>query len=523
MSAALAGTAYIWLAQGLAFLLMPRSIALGVRARALLFWAATAPVVLAVQAPMSMLLLAAVLMLVFAPVAPVDRAAFFIIAVPAVPVFVFSPLTLPGINHLMDLTHYKFASLVVLAQVLLYGWNSAERPTRGLPVAAMMAVMFVAYSMALTATTYGFTSALRYGLDQILFLILPVFAVVVALRKPEDVDKFFQAILLVSLLLATAALVSSFKRWDMYAVGGYFPTDIRDGSVRINATAGTHALAFHLAAGFVVLEYLRRRVRIGWLSVNMIRLVLIAGMLTTDSRGALAGLAVALCVYTLFVLRSRYLRGLLFAGLLAAVFGGAVWLAQGNVDSLDRHGTFAYRQELLWTSLDYIARHPLFGDRHFLQSGHFDHLLQGQGIIDITNLYLQIALRFGLVGLALFAGLFVVPFIKSGVSLLPMRQARTTLSIDSGTNPSRDEIWFHAMAATVAMGAGWLFLVATTSDAGLSMYLGTILAALCCALQRVRPAESHAKARESKRPTRSRTSCGSAVFSDNPTMGDRIT
>lgn len=487
MNATLAGVVYIWLAQGLAFLLMPTSIVFGVRARAVLFWAITAPVVLAVQPPMSMLIAAAVVTLAFAPLAPTDRTAFFIIAVPAVPVFVYAALPFPGINYLLDLSHLKLASLLVLAPVLLAGRQAAARPAHGVPVFALLAVVYVLYSTLLIASTYGFTGALRHGLEQILLLLIPMFAMLVALRKPQDADKLFQAVLIVSLLLAMAALISSFKRWDMYAVGGYYLTEIRDGQMRINATAGTHALAFHLAAGIVVLEYLQRRLQIGWLRVNLIRLVLFAGMLTTDSRGALGGLAVALIVFTLLVLRNRFFRGLLLSGGLAALFGGMIWLAQGDVGAYDPHGTFAYRQDLFWTSLDYIAKHPLLGDRNFVQSGHFDHLLQGQGIIDITNLYLQVALKFGLLGLMLFACIFVIPVIKTGRVLLAMRRAHAATSIDIGSEASDEDVWFYAAAVTVALGAGWLFLIATTSDAGLTMYLGTIIAAFCCAVYRMRP------------------------------------
>lgn len=120
----------------------------------------------------------------------------------------------------------------------------------------------------------------------------------------------------------------------------------------------------------------------------------------------------------------------------------------------------------------------------------FDHLLQGQGIIDVTNLYLQVALTFGLVGLALFACVFVLPALSTGLMLFRLR--RTHLSATSARNSSsisEQETWFRAAAVAVACSAGWLFLVATTSDVGLTVHLGIFFAAACHALKRTCPVE----------------------------------
>lgn len=488
MGGTLVGVAYVWLAQLAAFLLMPRGIAFGVRARALAFWAISAPVVLLFQPPIFLLLSVAALMLVLSPMRSLDRAAFFFVAVPAVPVFISTPLPFPGINYLTDLSHFKLAALVVLMPVLM-----SRRESGGSGVVtgpAILLLVYVVYATILITASNGITGGMRYALDQVLVVVLPYFAVMLTLRKPEDADKFYQAFLIASLILATVALLSSFKRWDIYAASASLITEIRDGAMRINATAGTHSLAFHLAAAVIVLEFLRHRISIGWVHINIMRLVLLAGMLTTGSRGALGGLVVAGCVYALFVIRSAPLRTLLLLTLVVGSVVWTVWLVEGNVNAYDEHGTFIYRQELFWTSANYILQYPFFGDRNFLQSGMFDHLLQGQGIIDVTNLYLQVALTFGLVGLALFACVFVLPALSTGLMLFRLR--RTHLSATSARNSSsisEQETWFRAAAVAVACSAGWLFLVATTSDVGLTVHLGIFFAAACHALKRTCPVE----------------------------------
>jgi O-antigen ligase len=54
-----------------------------------------------------------------------------------------------------------------------------------------------------------------------------------------------------------------------------------------------------------------------------------------------------------------------------------------------------------------VLAHPLFGAWDFLQLPVMQQLKQGQGIIDVVNTYLGVALASGLVGLALFCGFFL--------------------------------------------------------------------------------------------------------------------
>lgn len=483
MGATLAAVAYVWIAQAIAFVLVPRRIPLDQRIRGMAFWVLSALLVLTLNNPMTILLAVGALMLVVAPLSPTQRAAFFLLAVPAVPVFTSALLPFPGINYLTHLTHYKLASAILLLPILFMQVKSEDHRPSSLKGAGWILIVYVLYTMLLVALPSNFTGGLRAFLDQFLLLLLPYFAIVVALRKTDDINAFFYAFLISSLVLAMVSLISSAKHWDIYATFASVMTEIRGGTMRVNATAGTHSLAFHFAAAIVILEFLKRRLAIGWVQLNLMRVILVGGMLPTDSRGALGGLIVALSAYVFLTVRNSALRTVLFLTLVSVSIGGVIWLTQGDVNQYDEHGTFIYRQDLLNTSVEYVLSHPFFGDRNFIDSSAFQHLRQGQGIIDITNLYLQVALTFGLVGLALFASVFVVP---------PMAMGWTLMRIGGSARSTEEEAWFQAAAVTVAIVAGWLFLVATTSDVGLSMYLGVVFVALCHALRRVRPV-AHAR------------------------------
>jgi O-antigen ligase len=75
----------------------------------------------------------------------------------------------------------------------------------------------------------------------------------------------------------------------------------------------------------------------------------------------------------------------------------------GEVDSFN----VSYRQRLIDVSLMVLWQNPWFGSFSYIQNPLMEQLRQGQGIIDMVNVYLSIALSFGVVGLVLFLSPFV--------------------------------------------------------------------------------------------------------------------
>jgi len=131
------------------------------------------------------------------------------------------------------------------------------------------------------------------------------------------------------------------------------------------------------------------------------------------------------------VLTSRNLGSLFKSGLTAALIVGAILVSPfgarlvkaipflgGTVEG----NTITYRQELFSRSLDMIGEHPIFGNPDAY--GRLNDLRQGFGLIDFVNSYAQIAIFYGLVGLALFVG-----FILWGSGAL-FRVARRMRAMD---------------------------------------------------------------------------------------------
>jgi O-antigen ligase len=107
---------------------------------------------------------------------------------------------------------------------------------------------------------------------------------------------------------------------------------------------------------------------------------------------------------------SRLFKGMLVSALIA----GAVLLSPVGdrvIDNLPFVGTVdqdnvSYRQRLAERSWELIQQNPFFGSPFGLL--HLEELRQGQGIIDLVNTYATVAMYYGLIGLSLFLGFFVI-------------------------------------------------------------------------------------------------------------------
>jgi O-antigen ligase len=113
-------------------------------------------------------------------------------------------------------------------------------------------------------------------------------------------------------------------------------------------------------------------------------------------------------------------------------------------------GSITYREQLFDNALTVIARKAFFGSADYLMAPEMQAMIQGQGIIDIVNTYLGIALKHGLVGLGLFVGFFCAV-------LLVIRKAMRTL-------PDRDGEVYRLGSSLFATIVGILVIIFTVSS-----------------------------------------------------------
>lgn len=278
---------------------------------------------------------------------------------------------------------------------------------------------YLALTLILQLTVDSFTNTLRYGFYDLLDVVLPYYVASRTLKTREDFRDALMSFTVAALVLAAIGSFEFVKSWLLYAsldkvlgvdwaYGGYLQ---RGESLRALASTGQPiALGFVMAVAGGLYLYLRPTVpnRALWLLGLG---VLAAGLLAPVSRGPWLGAAIG---FTVYLATSRQplenLSKLAALGLVVVPLLLASPLGDGLLERLPFMGaeeteTVIYRQRLLETSLGVIRENPLFGSFDFLR--YMEDLRQGQGIIDIVNTYLGVALASGLSGLALFAAFFL--------------------------------------------------------------------------------------------------------------------
>jgi|LNFM01.1.fsa_nt_gb hypothetical protein len=423
------------------------------------------------------LILAFILVMLLTPTKPASRAAAFMVLVCAVPDYVSAPLPFPGINYLVELNHYKICVIAALLPLLF----TADRGRIGTPgaIAVALLVVFSLYTALMTGLSTTFTGGVRMLVENLLTLVLPALALQLAIRSREDFDEVCKGVLLASVVLGCIALVTTAKQWEFYRMHEPISllsiADFRTGFLRVRATANTHSLGFHMITGLLMLEILKRPLELDWKRLAVLRFILIVGLVTTDSRGSMVGGTIALAVAVFLAIRSAGLKAAILGLAGCAAIFGAFWLITSDTTLFDPHGTIRYRQLLIQTSLKFVLENPIFGDVDYLATGLFNHLIQGQQIVDVTNLYLQIALPFGLLGCLIFFG----AFFTSVLALLGGCRVFPTSSDEQLSH------LFRAQCLLLGGSVGWLAFVATTSNVALTVHLCILFMALGQAAVRI--------------------------------------
>ncbi|MFK3776063.1 O-antigen ligase family protein [Pseudomonas sp. NPDC089406] len=339
--------------------------------------------------------------------------------------FVIPPASvqIPGfgvINYVLDLNHIRLLALCVLlpASLALGRRAGTLRFGRTWPdrlLAAGIVLMSVLY---LRETTL--TDTLRQAFYLYVDVYLPYYVASRGLRELGDFKDALLAFVLAAFLLSAIAVAETLRHWLLYnalmdAMGvqwsmtGYLS---RGGSLRASATTGQAiALGFVIAVAIGMYLFLQGYVR-SRLQRLLGALLLGAGLFAPLSRGPWIGAGVIIAT---FIATGRNaakrlvllaLAGVLALPLLSVVPGGEKVLNLLPFIGTIENENITYRERLIDNSMIVIQRNPLFGSFDFRNTPEMQSMIQGDGIIDIVNTYISLALRVGLVGLALFVAFF---------------------------------------------------------------------------------------------------------------------
>ena len=334
---------------------------------------------------------------------------------------------LPGLGifqHLFEVNHPRFLALFILLPAAMRLSREPSAPRLGRYAADWFLMGYLLLQVVLYFAATTLTQTMRAGFYLVVDMLLLYYVAsrsVVDLRGFRDVAGSLGVALMV---VAPIAVFEFLKHWLLFspltaALGLYWDAGTylgRDDLLRAMGPAG-HALVlgYALAVGLGFWMYLHRTLPTGVWWVGAV--VLFAGLIAPVSRGPWVGAAliVIVAVATGQNAAPRIMK-LILAGagialLLALTPYGEKFLEYlpfvGSVDE----GNVSYRKRLFDVSLMVIAQNPLLGSPTFLSNSTMEQMRQGQGIIDLVNSYLAIALSSGLIGLFLFSAIFVASFV----------------------------------------------------------------------------------------------------------------
>jgi hypothetical protein len=346
--------------------------------------------------------------------------------------FVVPPFskTIPGfgiLDHFWTLDPYRLLALTLLLPTAL---SLAQQKTTlrlgGSRVDRMVLGYFCLISLLSfrdTSITNGMRSVVSLWVD----FFLPYYVASRGIRDVEGLRHAMVGFVLGVMVLALMGIFEAMYAWRLYggvldALGessGLFGIYVfRSGLLRPNTTLGNSIVLGYViivALGFFL--YLKESVRKP-VHRRMGLALLGAGVLGSLSRGPWVGAAFLVIVYVMLSPRplGRLVK-LALAASAALLLLGQLPFGQKIIDLLPVIGTeeqfnVEYRADLLTNAWPVFERNLWFGSTDFMQAPELQVMIQGDGIIDIVNSYVGVALEFGLIGLLLFVGVLVGAFFQ---------------------------------------------------------------------------------------------------------------
>jgi len=351
---------------------------------------------------------------------PVEKLTCYFLLLPVIPENFHSYLQglIPGINILFELTYPRMLSLFILLPVswMILNQTDDSKKLFRVPLDKFVIpflVLIALLAFRATSVTEGLRNAFYVFID--IFLIY--YAVSRSVKSLDDLKKIFSAFLFSAILLSLIGLFEGLKGWQLYHTifeGGNHL--YRGGLLRTQATLG-HPIAFGFFMTIAVgVLFFLKRLYLHQRSFYRFTLCLLLGALfLTISRGPWLGCGIFFM--SLLFLRLKKSQKVLLSPLFLFFLITPIFMTTPMGESMTK--SLPFMSSTAYQSVDYrinlakagyaaVEENPLFGSGKFgyTENDNMREMVQGEGIIDLVNSYLLIALKYGLIGLFLFGCVF---------------------------------------------------------------------------------------------------------------------
>ncbi|MFT5701015.1 MAG: hypothetical protein ACI8ZB_003903 [Desulforhopalus sp.] len=318
---------------------------------------------------------------------------------------------------LFDIHYVRLLSLTILLPALASLKKDSPKFGYHLQDKILLAYLLLVFLLSLQSNyTLGncFRVNVFYAFTDIL---LPYYIASRSLNTLQDFRDVLMSIVVACMVLAAVAVMESGRHWLLYtslneALGAtwlYGKYLARGGFLRALATPGQAiALGYVIAVAIGSFLYFRKSTsnKITW---HLALGLLVAGLLAPFSRGPWIGAITMLLVFVItgpHAVSNITKQGILVLFMVAMVAVTPAW--DRIVDFLPFVGTVdaenvEFRENLLFHGINLVMENPVFGSSYI----NLEQFRTGEGIIDIVNTYLIVALKTGLVGFGLFTSFFI--------------------------------------------------------------------------------------------------------------------
>ncbi len=434
--------------------------------------------------------ISAILVFAFSRAEPA-KPAIYALLIAATPAYDIPLKGFAGMNMLINVS----LPLVVAAIVLLPTLFSAKRMKKTTKVgitADRFFLLWLLLELALATRAPTFTHMLRTGLESFLMMAPLYYGFSRYPKAFDNVRVISAAFILPVIILSALSIIEIVLSWHFYdgVIRNWygqlpFGYKLRGGFLRASVSAFNP-----LAWGFVAMSAIGVAMAVFNDRFSKFYryagfLILAAGLLTSLSRGPWVGALVAIAVFIMVSRKAVTRTFQLSFGLLVA-FGIASTTSFGRsilsfLPFLGESGgdTISYRQQLLSAAMEVIRENPLFGSANYLAHPKLQAMRQGEGIIDLVNVYVEIALKSGVIGVVFFIGIF----------LSTLAALRNAMKSARNYNPKL-ALYCQAYFATIA---GMMVAISTTSNIGQIPLFSWSFLGVGIALARIEKAQREAK------------------------------
>lgn len=363
----------------------------------------------------------------FAPKQPVHRIAYFFALYPVVPdAITWLVPGPPGVNFLFYGTPPMFAELGLFVPLLILLIEGKGPDRRKLlmtvsktPVERWVWYYFLLSCVLSVVRMASPAMALRELFVHFLWMF-PFFVISRCIRNMDDFKFVLKAILYGACVVACLGIFERLRHWNPFfnlprsltIEPGYLVPLYRGGLLRVQSSL-TQAIVF----GY----YMSMAVGVAWICyanghrskiylLGTVGVTALASFFAVSKGPWLAGI-VMIAGLMIFKIKKPKFRNLVVAVLLTGGVVGYMELtsidkgetaASGGAVASDYDASVNYRKRLAEAGWITMQENLLFGSPDALSHPAMQSMRQGQGIIDLVNVYVTIGLFKGLVGAALF-------------------------------------------------------------------------------------------------------------------------